>query len=623
MRFFSSPIAFLGALLVIFGGARFTYSAAQVMAGKEEQKRVQRSRQAHLGNAAKALLLDGKASEARAMLVEAVKSGQLRHFSLRQEEILVESAGAEAPGALAEEMETAISAGPYALRLVGEWSWQQKMQPMLGGLVEDLVFLVVAAAVALGAYSQRKKRPQKKSAVRILRAGPEPKAAPAAPAPVPEQSEAFECTLLRVQIGSPDSREAALLEIMPLLEGAGKEARAVAARYAGQIVSAGGHEITCYFRDQGDGHSALLALSAARDLRSFLKHRTGKIGVQYGLAHGFARLVVQGQGGERQLLGAPFLELGRLAAEPGQILVTERVAKCASPTVKFKTRVGAIAYAQHAPLAEVLERAERGIFAELDGYHQDEHLLALLESLAEKPHEMFVGVVGQLRHFAFRGCGPEVAAAFKKLLRAELERNHTFRLSSFLALSTSFFSKDTVDQDLYACFLEALAHPERRVKSNAIEIFIHLYPEQEVPGLRACAKSTDHRISANALIKMALERFDEKIVRSLYGRVRGGSVAHVASALFALGEIALHYRAQNPNYLRTKLSFLRLFEEIPFWVKHPNTMVRRQALLAAKKLADPQLDEKLRKLHAECEDPELLALFSATLGWTKASRRSA
>ncbi|MGZ3712655.1 MAG: hypothetical protein ACXVBE_12905, partial [Bdellovibrionota bacterium] len=228
--------------------------------------------------------------------------------------------------------------------------------------------------------------------------------------------------------------------------------------------------------------------------------------------------------------------------------------------------------------------------------------------------------------FNFHGSSAEVAEAFKKLFRHELDGKSSLRLSALITIAANFFKKDSIDKELYGLFIEALGYPDRRVKSNAIELFIHLYPTQEIAELKPYAKSLDNRISANVLIKRALEHFDEKVVRALYGRVRGGSVAHVASALFALGEIAQHYRIQDPAHLRSRQSFLRLFEEIPYWVKHPNSMVRRQALFAAKKLADPILDDKLKAVFSETTDADLLALFASIYGWKKPephSRRSA
>ncbi|MGE3262153.1 MAG: hypothetical protein AB7K68_10265 [Bacteriovoracia bacterium] len=461
-------------------------------------------------------------------------------------------------------------------------------------------FSLFAGLVLWIIFSRLKaRRPARRAKVRILREVP---GVSRNPAPVARESVAFECTLLRVQ------HEERLPEGAALLKG-------VMLRYGGELACQNEAGVNFYFRDEGDGHSALLAVSAARDLGALLSG--GKTAPRFSLAHGFARFV-QEEGKENQLLGGTFLEVNRLAPAAGQILLTERVARFAAPTVKCKTKNSLIAYSHHTSLGEVLARCERGLFGELDAYHSDDQLREVLHALGEDPSdEHFVGVAGQLRRFSYKNCSPEVAAAFQALFRKELERNVSYRLSSLVALASQFFTKETIGRELYADFVEALHNPDRRVKSNVVELFIHLYPSEEIAELRPYAKSGDHRISANLLIKKALERFDEKVIRALYGRVRGGSVIHVASALFALGEIAKYYRAQDPAFLRSKLSFLRLFEEIPYWVQHPNGMVRRQAVHAAKKLADANLDEKLRKIFTGSEDAELLALFESVYGWKK------
>jgi len=206
------------------------------------------------------------------------------------------------------------------------------------------------------------------------------------------------------------------------------------------------------------------------------------------------------------------------------------------------------------------------------------------------------------------------------LLKKELKEKDSYRLSAVLALAAHLFHPKAISRELERTFLEVLNLPDRRTKANAIEIFIHFFPEREIPALRPYVKDLDNRISANALVKAALERFDEQVVRKIEERLKGGSVAHVASALYAVGEIAHYYQRTDPMYLSTKLGFLKIFDSIPEWAVHPNPMVMRQALVAAKKLGDPALNRRLEKIFQSNKDESLAELFATVYGWRKSEK---
>jgi hypothetical protein len=273
-----------------------------------------------------------------------------------------------------------------------------------------------------------------------------------------------------------------------------------------------------------------------------------------------------------------------------------------------------------------LAAARRGDSKQLAYFRGDEELTQLLTSLGRNEDwemEAFLAVIAGLKEFRAVGAGPSLVEAYRSLLRQEIVAKNSYRLSSVLGLAPYLLSAEQVDLDLERLFLHALAVSDRRVKSNGIEVFIRLFPEREFPELRAHLRDLDNRVSANALVKAALERFDDKVIRKIEERVRSGSVAHVASALYALGEIAAHYRRHDPHYLRSKVQFLQLFEEVPAWVQHPNPMVRRQALWAGRKLGSKELDERLRILFERAQDADQLLLFASVYGWKKAAREAA
>jgi hypothetical protein len=265
-------------------------------------------------------------------------------------------------------------------------------------------------------------------------------------------------------------------------------------------------------------------------------------------------------------------------------------------------------------LAQALKGAEKDP-SELALFRSDGDLTRILREIGSWDRERFLAALASLRHFQCLSRDRDLAESYGSLLSSELKAGDSYRISAVLALATHLFQAEAVSDLLEKLFLEALSLEDKRIKANAIEIFIHFFPEREIPELRRFLRDIDNRVSANALVKAALERFDEGVVRKIEERLHGGSVAHVASALYALGEIALYYRKTDPLYLGTKATFLRIFDSFPEWITHPNPMVRRQALVAANKLADRSLDQRLRRIFEESRDPGLRELFASVYGW--------
>lgn len=396
------------------------------------------------------------------------------------------------------------------------------------------------------------------------------------------------------------------------------DASAILTRYRGRLQGAHGHELLFYFAENDPALECRLAGAATRDLAALAERRGFRFRavLSHGRLHG-AHLL-----SGFALLGAPVEECGELllrhaTAQPG-IFVSEAFAAELGQGGVSKKGAHPL-HAESESFSDALAAAKGGTPAPLMFHRGDEALTELLRSLAgdgwEK--EAYVGVVGGLRQATFRRCGPGVVDAYRSLLTGELARKDSYRLSSAIALATTLLSRSQVDRAFEKLFLQAATVKDRRVRANAVEIFTKFFPEREVPELRPLIRDEDNRVSANALIKAACERFDEKVISRLEDRVRGGSVAHVASALHAMGEIALYYRRHDPLFLGSKGSFLRLFDGVTVLASHPNSMIRRQALIAAHKLQSDPVDARMRQVFTNCQDPELLGLFASVYGWRK------
>jgi hypothetical protein len=406
---------------------------------------------------------------------------------------------------------------------------------------------------------------------------------------------------------------------------------AVVSRYHGRMHAVHGHELLFFFPEGGEAQGRL-GLSAARDLVALAESRG--FGLAVALAYGqlYGSQLQQGFA----LFGEPVEEAGDfLEVMAGQkesaVWVSPEVARLAGSHAKFLgegrkgRRAQAMVLAKLGDVRAAIEGCKKGEFSELSFHRGDSALGEVLRSLAAEQwqRETYVEVVNELRRVQCRRCGPEVADAYRQLLSCELEKKDSYRLSSVLALAPQLLSRSTVDRNLERLFLQAVTLKDRRVRANAVELFTRFFPEREIPELRSLVRDEDNRVSANALIKAACERFDEKVIARIEERVMGGSVAHVASALHAMGEIALYYRRHDPLFLGTKIAFLRLFENVPMWAAHPNPMIRRQALIAAHKLASESVDERLRTLFQRSGDAELLELFKSVYGWKRDQQAAA
>jgi hypothetical protein len=510
-------------------------------------------------------------------------------------------------------------AGELSLRLASGYGYAFRFRAAMEAEAErapiDLVFVILACAVALGFTTPRPAfAPRRESRLAKVARQEAPKKSIDAGDFTGVCGRAALFNQAELAAGSdPAAFFSSLDEFFA-------DASAVLARYRGRLLGAHGHEILFYFAEKNPALDCRLAAAAVRDLADLAARRGFRFGsvLAHGRLHG-AQLI-----SGFALLGTPVEETAELLLrrEDG-LFVTDSFAAQIGLTGTSKKGVRAL---PAAPLfGDALVSARTGDVGSLTFHRGDESLTELLRSLASGSweKEAYVSAVGELRQVQCRRCGPSVVDSYRALLAGELARKDSYRLSSAVALAATLLSRSQIDRALEKLFLQAASVKDRRVRANAVELFTKFFPEREIPELRPLIRDEDNRVSANALIKAACERFDEKVISRIDDRIRGGSVAHVASALHAMGEIALYYRRHDPLFLGSKISFLRLFDGVSALASHPNSMIRRQALIAAHKLASEPVDARLRELFANCNDPELLSLFGTVYGWRKDTERAA
>lgn len=486
----------------------------------------------------------------------------------------------------------------WKARLARAWTRANDRMP------SDFFFLFLACVTAVFLQRRRQLGGTRPSALfregrraRLIRA-----AAASAPPP-PSELHDFDGVFARTVIFLPGEGE----ESIARLESFCTDAASLLARYSGRVHSLHGHELLSFFTGEPAPVLARLATAASRDLAALAENR----GVTISTCLAFGRFHCAQVLGGAAIFGAAVDETAthRMARKPG-VHLSDSFTKAHGP--------GSIR-----ALDEILADCRQGkesSAVELAYHRSDEALARTLRSLAGEENwnrEGFVAVMSEMRRVQCRECSAGLLEAYRALLQKELFKKDSYRLSSTLALAPQILSRAVVDKDLEKKFLEAVVLKDRRVRANAVELFTRFFPEREIPELKPLVRDEDNRVSANALIKAACERFDERVIARMEERVHGGSVAHVASALHAVGEIAAYYRRTDPLFLGTKIGFLRLFDSVPDWAQHPNPMIRRQALIAAHKLGSSALNARLEGLFLSTQDSELLVLFENVYGWKR------
>jgi hypothetical protein len=635
-----------------YGALLAAHVAATVFPGAEAFRERRGFALQHVLRVSRPLLQAGHGKELVRYLHDAQSTGLVDYFEVAETRGHGESAGRVPPSrpvltdAVSETSDGWVwgrgESADTTLRIASGTGWRTRLETALDSELARLPFdaFFLLFACALGFFYQGRARRQAAQGVveissrREARRAKTPRAEAPARAKAPETGD-FAGVCGRTSILNHAELAADPANFFAALEDFYADCSAIVGRYRGKLHGVHGHELLFYFSEKDSRLDACLALAAARDFEEIAARRGFRLGT--GLAQGrlHGGYLVAGFA----LFGAPVEESAELVlaaagAKESIVLVDDHLAATANGFASFRAppagsrRQHARALVSTEAVGAAIERARgSGSFEALALHRGDAALASILTSLAvegknwERDH--YVGAVSELRRVTCRRCGPAVVDAYRALLTAELARKDTYRLSSVVALASTLLHRAVIDRALERLFLQAVAVKDRRVRANAVELFTKFFPEREIPELRSLIRDEDNRVSANALVKAACERFDERVIAKIEERVRGGSVAHVASALHAMGEIALYYRKHDPLFLGTKLSFLRLFDGVPANLGHPNTMIRRQALVAAHKLQSEALDARLRELFATCQDPELLGLFATVYGWRKEAVRIA
>ena len=437
----------------------------------------------------------------------------------------------------------------------------------------------------------------------------------------------FECTLVRTDINgfSQIFNEHPVEDFVQTINEFFTDVSHIVARYGGLVHEFVGDEVIFYIKDEdavlADGtrvSSVALALSALKDINGAaerynartLKERGYPFTVKSSLAHGrlrFGRLV-NGHG----IAGAVLIETVRILSHIDEknentVLFADRHVPeaqmvAATGTEKrvhlkgFHGETGLCSYSRPLSLQGLLEAGELARAACFRGDDDLFGILAWSRARARAGDLTSAGrALGLLRNFHLtRTDGraqTELCFWIEELLgeaqlaNADFPKHGAKILASLLKVIENVVPKDRFAPGVEKLIEAATALPDRRVVANALDVLTYFKSEKGELGHGDLGSHRDNRVAANALVFQGRKALGSPIVRKLRRLLDSKENARVASALYAIGELAAHHQSNDVVYYRTQLEFLDLVARVPKYVSHPDPMIQRQARIALEKTA--------------------------------------
>ena len=384
-------------------------------------------------------------------------------------------------------------------------------------------------------------------------------------------------------------------------------------RYNGSVYEFVGDEVLFYFKDEDHSSSSATAVAALRDIHKLamkLSEKTEDSGYSFriksSVAHGLLRFgpLVDAYA----LAGPPLIETVRMLSHvhdksDNTVLFDESMSDAVSElcrsrrqqVVMLKGLQGAralVTLEAFTPLSLHLRQEDAKSMKLATYYRDDEDVVEILNFVkvnygkVESSELNFL--VSLFRQYTVAKASPEVRRAYIDALNELSHANgandkDVFLYASLVSAANHILSKNEWSGEVRAAMYGCLTHPNRRVVANALDIFATFEAEAGEKIFSELAKSGDNRIEANALIKEAKRGWKKKTSQWLKTMMKAPSPYQKASALYALGEIAKHFRETDEVAFSSDAELQSLLEMIPKLTEHANAMVQRQALSALAK----------------------------------------
>lgn len=475
----------------------------------------------------------------------------------------------------------------------------------------------------------------------------------------------FRCTLVRTDINnfSKIYNEHPVAEFTSTINDFFTDVTHVVSRYGGLIHEFIGDEVIYYFKDEDVGNSTAMALSAIRDINVIASHYNRQTNKERGYAFTVKSTFAEGSIQFRRFVNG-FNLAGAVLIETVRILshVHEKNGNVAVFNSRHLPRLRDLAatshyanvhlkgyqeeqelsvYQGHRELAQVLYSMNEKQVGLLTYYRSDSDIVQILQwvsakvlkghyVIAQKVLSVLRGIHVTRADFAV----PITLAEWLESLLGRVEKVdakdrdlHLQLISSAIRLIENLIPAAQFDERLESICKQAAATKNRRLIANALDVLTVMKATAEPEFSKRLLGHEDNRVAANALVHEGTRGVTPLVLKRLRKMLSAKEELFVASALYALGEIANHHKSRDPVYFQTQVELLTIIAALPGYLKEPNEMIRKQALIAARKVADEKVLKEIGQIVQASGSSQLANEVSLHLGEQFASpdqlRRSA
>lgn len=444
----------------------------------------------------------------------------------------------------------------------------------------------------------------------------------------------FACTMVRVDINgfSEIFNKFDTETFLDVINRFFTEASYTIAVYRGLVHEYAGDEVIFYFKDQHSRNSSIIAISAICEIQQIAERFNNLTMREYGypfvikssLSHGevMFRPLVDGN----TVAGDILIKTKRLLAEVQEkqkntVLFAEDVAQrisdfCKVQQLYSKTLRGyaketMIYCLEHRPsLLSLLENLNEEQIEVLGYFRSSDDICTILDFLRHNKSlstDLRSRVIHSLRSLKCVRTDDLVAEKLFTLIDDLASDKSDWRsLASLVMATTNLMNTEQIKGRYQEQLLKLLKINDRRVTSNVLEVFTLFGIKSDDPSIEQLISSEDNRVSANAFVyEGATKEISRSALKQLKKNLKSSSETHRASALYALGEIISQLTKHDVVYLKSHPGIQELIADIPRHISDSSAMVRRQALIAARKTRSEELKSKILKISRSLEHTDL------------------
>jgi class 3 adenylate cyclase len=441
----------------------------------------------------------------------------------------------------------------------------------------------------------------------------------------------FECTLVRTDINNFSTiyNTHDVESFMRVINEFFVEVTHLVSRYKGLVHEFVGDEVIFYFKDEDHTNSFMIALSSVRDIGAVAEKFNARTLKEFGypftvkssLAHGKVRFgpLVNGFGVAGSVLIETVRILSHVIEKDGNVIYFDkahaariqkyaRVEEATRVKLKgFSDEKTLVRYTNHESLAHLLSHLDLTTVSNLSFYRSDNDLVRTLNYLRahteSSSERLLLQAIQVLKGFVVTKTDERITSTLRNWIQ-ELESGlgndpngkYAKALSALVASLPSLVPDQAMPKEMLSEIDALLKCADKRVVANVVETLTHFEHATRAALLRRIGGETNDRIVANTLVHDGKRELGSPVYRGLKKLLDSASPTSVASGLFALGEIAAHYKQNDPVQFSTQRPLQELIQKIARFASHEDESVVRQAEIAAKK----------------CGNPEVLSVFETT-----------